>query len=95
MAMEVSGAKTLLEFLLSKGIQVDTFATDRSSSIRWNIIGINHGISNSLKLIRTLMSREYKDISHQFDPWHFIKVMYETLVGLCMTIINGFIFVDF
>ena len=33
-AMEVSGAKTLLEFLISRGIKVDTFATDRSTSVR-------------------------------------------------------------
>ena len=33
--MEVSGAKTLLEFLASRGINVDTFATDRSISVRY------------------------------------------------------------
>ena len=40
--MEVSGAKTLLEFLGSRGLDIDTFATDRSSSIRFhNSLDIN------------------------------------------------------
>ena len=93
MAMEVSGAKTLLEFLLSKGIQVDTFATDRSSSIRWNIIGINHGIFKFAKTYQDLnvswVQRYFTSVwsvaLHQGNVWDFGWFMYDNYkwVYLC------------
>ena len=38
--------------------------------------------------IRTMMDQEFKDIAHQFDPWHFVKVI-KLMVIICQHFLYG------
>ena len=57
--LEPMAAKSCLEELLKEGFRIDMFVSDRSTSVKTVVVGINqkYGI----------------EISHEFDCWHLIK----------------------
>ena len=70
--MEPYACKTVLLSLVSCGLNIKTFTTDRSSSIRTMLQNCP----------------EFSNVEHEFDPWHWISKYFFIYIVATINIAN-------